>query len=205
MEQPKHKTVFDSDKQLLGETYANALIGFGEKTGGTEKLVQQFEAVADAIQSLPKLDAMLRSPRIAVADKLKLLDKALAGRIDAKLMNFLKILLEKGRFDCVPAIQTAAKKIFDEMSGRVGAIMTTAEEVDDSVRRQVEEKLAGMLGKKVQLESRTDPSIIGGMVVRIGDTVYDGSVKNQLNRVRSRATKRAEEAIRESLDRFLAT
>ena len=205
MDEPKQQTVFDSDQQLIGEAYANALIGFGQKTGSIDKMLEQFDGVADAIKGLPKLDALLQSPRIAVADKLKLLDKALAGKVDGNLLNFLKIILEKGRFDCMPAIQTAAKKIFDELSGRVQATMTTAEDVDDSVRKRVQEQLAGLLGKQIQLESKTDPSIIGGMVVRIGDTVYDGSVQNQLNQVRHRATKRAEEAIRTSIEKFMAT
>ena len=205
MDEPKQQTVFDSDQQLIGETYANALIGFGQKSGNTETLLNQFNGVADAISSLPKLDAMLQSPRIGVADKLQLIEKALAAKVDGKLMNFLKIILEKGRFNCVPVIQTAAQKIFDEMSGRVQATMTTAEDVDDSVRKRVEEKLANMLGKEIQLQSKTDPSIIGGMVVRIGDTVYDGSVRNQLDQVRNRATKRAEESIRSSIEKFMAT
>ena len=205
MEEPRQTTVFDSDQQLLGETYANALIGFGEKTGSTEKMLEEFNGVVDAIRSLPKLDALLQSPRIAVAEKLTILDKALSGKVDGKLVNFLKIILEKGRFDCLASIQEAARKIYDEMSGRVQATMTTADKVDDSVRKRVEEKLAGMLGKQIQLVAKTDPSIIGGMVVRIGDTVYDGSVQSQLNQVRGRATKRAEEAIRSSIDKFMAT
>lgn len=205
MDEPRQQTVFDSDQQLIGETYANALIGFGQQAGNTEEMLGQFDGVANAINGLPKLGEMLQSPQIAVADKLGLLDKALNGKVDGKLMNFLKIILEKGRFDCLPAIQSSAKKIFDELSGRVQATMTTAEAVDDSVRKRVEEKLAKMLGKEIQLESVTDPSIIGGMVVRIGDTVYDGSVQNQLKQVRSRATKRAEESIRSSIDKFMAT
>lgn len=205
MDEPKQQTVFDSDQQLIGETYANALIGFGQKSGNTEKMLEQLDDVAGAISALPKLDAMMQSPQIAVADKVSLLDKALKGKVDGKLMNFLKIILEKNRFDCVPAIQTSAKKIFDELSGRVQATMTTAEKVDDSVRKRVEEKLAKMLDKKIQLESVTDSTIIGGMVIRIGDTVYDGSVQNQLKQVRARATKRAEESIRSSIDKFMAT
>lgn len=205
MDEPKQATVFDSEQQLIGETYANALIGFGQKSGNTEKMLDQLSGVVDAIGGLPKLDAMLQTPRIGVADKLKLLSKALSKKIDGDLMNFLKIVLEKGRIDCLPAIEKSAHTIFDELSGRVQATMTTAEEVDDNVRSQVEKKLGKMLGKKIQLESKIDPSIIGGMVVRVGDTVYDTSVQSQLNQVRSRATKRAEEAIRSSIDKFMAT
>lgn len=203
MDETRQQTVFDSDQQQLGETYANALIGFAQKTGATEQLLEQLDGVADAIRQLPKLESLLQSPRIGAIEKVKLLDKALNGKVDAKLLNFLKIVLEKGRFDCLPAIQIAAHKIFDEISGRVQATITTAEPIDEGVRKRVEEKLAGALGKQIQLASKTDPAVIGGMVVRIGDTVYDASVKNQLNQVRTRATKKAADAIRTSIDKFM--
>ena len=119
-------------------------------------------------------------------------------------MDFLKIILEKGRFDCLPAIRSSAEKIFDEISGRVQATVTTAEPIEESVRKRIEKSLSTKLGKQIQLESRVDPSVIGGMVVRIGDTVYDGSVQSQLSQVRSRAIKRASDAIRSSLDKFMA-
>ncbi len=203
MDETQSVTVFDSDQQQLGETYAHALIGLGQKTGATQQLLEQLSSVGDVLRKLPKLGSMLQSPQIAPAEKMKLLEKAFGGRIDGKLMNFLKIVLEKRRFDCLPAIQAAAKKIFDELSGRMQATITTAEPIDDEGRQRVEAKLAGMFNKQIQLATRTDPSIIGGMVVRVGDTVYDGSVKNQLNQVRARASQRAADAIRASLDRFM--
>ncbi len=90
----------------------------------------------------------------------------------------------------------------DELLGRVKATLTTAEEVDDSVRQKISERLVELFGKQVVLNSEVDPRIIGGMIVRVGDTVYDGSVSNQLEQVRSKAIKHAADAIREHLDRF---
>ncbi len=204
MGEPKHSTVFDSDQQQVGEAYANALIGFGQKNGSTEKLLEQLGAVTDVLHDVPKLNGALQSPGIATADKVSLLEKTLGSKVDGKLMDFLKIILEKGRFDCLPAIRSSAEKIFDEISGRVQATVTTAEPIEESVRKRIEKSLSTKLGKQIQLESRVDPSVIGGMVVRIGDTVYDGSVQSQLSQVRSRAIKRASDAIRSSLDKFMA-
>jgi F-type H+-transporting ATPase subunit delta len=205
MDEAKQQTVFDTDQQQVGEAYANALIGFGQANGNTESLLSQLSEVVGALGGVPKLGAMLQSPGIAVADKASLLDKAFGGKVDGKLMNFLKIVLDKGRFDCLGAIWSSAKKIFDEMSGRVQATITTAEPIEDSVRARVEKSLSDKLGKQIQLEALMDPSVIGGMVIRIGDTVYDGSVKSHLSRVRSNAIKNASDAIRGSLEKFMAS
>ena len=88
------------------------------------------------------------------------------------------------------------------MAGRVQATLTTAEEFEDSTRAKISDRLSSVLGKQVSLSAVVDPEIIGGMVVRVGDTVYDASVANQLNQVRAKAIKRAADAIRERLDRF---
>lgn len=204
MDEPKHQTVFDSDQQQVGEAYANALIGFGQSGGNTEQLLEQLGGVVDVLHDVPKLNAALQSPGVVMAEKKVLLEKALTGKVDGKLMNFLKIVLEKGRFDCLPSIRSSAEKIFDEMSGRVQATVTTAEPIDESVRKRIEENLSKKLGKQIQLTPKIDTTVIGGMVVRIGDTVYDGSVQNQLHQVRTRAIKRASDAIRVSLDKFMA-
>jgi len=204
MEEPKHQTVFDSDQQQVGEAYANALIGFGQQNGSTELLLEQLGGVVDVLRDVPKLDAALQSPGVPLPDKMSLLEKSLSSKVDGKLMNFLKIVLEKGRFDCLPSVRNSAEKIFDEMSGRVQATVTTAEPIDESVRKRIEENLSSKLGKKIQLTSEIDASVIGGMVVRIGDTVYDSSVQSQLSQVRAKAIKRASDAIRGSLDKFMA-
>lgn len=204
MDEPKHQTVFDSDQQQVGEAYANALIGFGQQNGSTELLLEQLGGVVDVLHDVPKLNAALQSPGVAMPEKMSLLEKSLSKKVDGKLMNFLKIVLEKGRFDCLPAVRSSAEKIFDEMSGRVQATVTTAEPIDESVRKRIEESLSKKLGKKIQLTPEIDASVIGGMVVRIGDTVYDSSVKSQLGQVRTKAIKRASDAIRSSLDKFMA-
>ena len=80
--------------------------------------------------------------------------------------------------------------------------MTTAEKIDKSAKEEIANQLSKKLGKKVKLDSVIDPSIVGGVVVRVGDTVYDNSVVGQLQQVRQRAMEKAAEAIREKLDRF---
>ena len=201
-ESTKQPTVFDSDQQQLGDVYAKALLAFGKESGNLDQLVDGLDGIVDVIQKVPGLQSALESPRISFDDKAKTLDKAFAGRVDKSLINFLKVVGNKGRFDCLGSISSAARKMQDEMSGRVQAVLTSASEIDQSVKDGIADRLSKVLGKTVSLQSVVDPKILGGMVVRIGDTVYDGSVVNQLAQVRAKAVKRAADAIREKLERF---
>ena len=202
-EKQKIPTVFDTDKASLGEVYAKALLGVGAKSGSSDKLIEELSAVAKVVGKLPKLQTTLESPQIAVDAKQAILQKAFGGKLSKDMVNFLKIVGNKGRFDCLSQISSSAKRLHDEMSGNVRAQVVTAEKVDKSVVQDIAEQLEKALGKKVTVKAVVDPNIIGGMVIRIGDTIHDGSVVNQLDQVRSKAIKRASDAIRGSLDKFM--
>ena len=199
IEQP---TVFDTDQQQLGVIYAKALLSHGKQTGLLDQLVEQLEAVVQVIREVPGFQAALESPRIPFEAKANLIDKAFAGKVDRSLVNFLKVIGSKRRFDCLAAISTSAKKMQDEIAGRVQAVLTSATEIDENVKTGIANRLSKVLGKAVSLQSNVDPKIVGGMIVRVGDTVYDGSVVNQLAQLRTKAIKRASDAIRENLERF---
>ena len=202
MDETKQPTVFDSDQQQLGNVYAKALLEFGKDSGQVDQMVDELNGVADAVREVPGLQALLESPRVANEDKIKLLDKAFGGKVDKNLVNFLKVIGNKGRFDCLGSIASSAREMQDEMSGRVQAVLTSASEIDQNVKDKIAQSLSKVLGKTVSLTSSVDPKILGGMIIRVGDTVYDGSVVNQLAQVRSKAVKCAADAIREKLDRF---
>ena len=202
---PQPPTVFDTDLQQVGEIYAKALLAVGQDTGKVDLLVDQIGEVAGAVSGVPSLKAALESPRIDVSAKLGLLDKAFKGKVDPAVLNFLKVLADKGRFSCLATAAISAGNLRDAAAGRVQAVLTTASEVDDSVRSRIAERLSKVIGQEVTLSAEIDPSVIGGVVVRVGDTVYDGSVVSQLAQVRQKAVERATAAIREKLDRFASS
>ena len=194
--------LFTTEQQQLGSVYAKALLGVGEKSGNTQQLLEELSAIAEAVSNQPNLNSTLQSPQVGSEEKLKLVGKIFEKKVSAPMMNFLKVLVGKDRFDCVAAISAAAKKLNDEKSGEVQATVTTAEEISASAKDEIAKQLSKKLGKKVKLDSVVDASVVGGVVVRVGDTVYDNSVVGQLQQVRQRAMEKAAEAIREKLDRF---
>jgi F-type H+-transporting ATPase subunit delta len=200
-EQP---TVFDTVQQQLGVVYAKALLAHGHEVGKLDLLVEQLGAAADVIREVPGMQAVLEAPRIAYEAKASILDKAFGGKLDQVLINFLKLVVKKGRFDCIRSIVGSAHKLQDEMAGRVQAVLTSADAVDEGTKKNIADRLTAVLGKAVSLQSLVDPSIIGGFTVRVGDTVYDASLANQLAQVRKKAVQRTSETIRGKLDKFIS-
>lgn len=198
----KQPTVFDTDQQQLGDVYAKALLGAGVKSGSVDQLVEELQSVTSVVGELPRMAAALESPRVASEAKVNLLEKAFGNKVSKTVMNFLKVIAAKGRLDCLGAVSVAAARLNDEMAGRISGTLTTADPVTDDVVERVAQKISEQIGKTVRLERVVDSEIIGGMVVRVGDTVYDGSVVSQLNQVKARATKRAGDIIREKLEQF---
>lgn len=199
----EQSTVFDTDQQYLGNVYAKALIGVGQSGGKTAALLGELDSlVNDVLPRIPKLQQTLESPRVAFEGKVQLLDRALGGKASHEFLNFLKVLCRNNRFDCVTAVNRAARKIHNEAEGRIEATLVTAQEVGDDVKSRVKEQLSNMLGKQIELASEIDESIIGGLVVRVGDTVFDGSLANQFDQVRRSAVNRANQEIRTAIDRF---
>ncbi len=198
----EHSTAMDTSQQRVGEIYARSLLAIGQKSGHVDSLLEQVQSLAEVVAKLPPFRALMESPRVSFEEKAKLIDKALGPQSTPDFTNFVKVLTRKNRFDCLPAVSAAAQKLHNEIRGRVGATLITAEPVDADMLRHTSTQLAKTLGKEVDLKSQLDPSILGGSIVRVGDTVYDGSAKNQLRRARSAAVQRAHQEIRDSMNRF---
>lgn len=198
----KVPTVFDTTAQQVGEVYARALLGVGQAKGQAAEMVEELQSFDDCLKQLPKLAQALQAPRVPEAEKERIVRKALAGKVSPDFLNFLLVLIRRGRFSALSAIRHAAIKQFDEVTGQVRATVTTASPISQAAQGKLADRLGKLLGKQVRIETKLDESIIGGVVVRIGDTVYDASVLNQLNQVRTKTAARIADSIRGSLERF---
>ena len=191
MENPEaveHETVLDTGAEQLGKTYAQALLAAANKSNIAEKVVDQLGTlVNDCLAQNPKLAAAFASPRVEVEEKQRVIDSLLGQQFEPLLVNFLKVMATRGRLGHVDAVYEGALGLFDEMSGRVLAKVRTAVPLDDKLRSTIVEQLGGKLGKQVRLQEVVDESLIGGMVIRVGDTVFDNSVAGRINSIAKRA------------------
>lgn len=187
----------------IAEVYAEAFLGATEKAGQTAALVDEFDAlVRDVLDVFPKLEDVLASALVSHEEKYGVLDRVLGGRASPLLLNFLKVLARHGRMDCLRAVHAAVHRCYDELRGRVPVRLSTAEPVSDALAAGIVDRLRTLLDGEPILDRRTDPSLIGGLVVQVGDTVFDGSVANRLEQMRRQMIDRSVHEIQSRRNRF---
>ena len=196
-------TVLDSAEQHLGGVYAKALLGACDKAGNTSAVLEELDGLLDdVLAKLPDFRTTLCSPRVPHEEKVRLIDAAFGGKVSVELLNFLKVVSSHGRFDCLEAMRQAFHQQYNESTNRIAVKVQTAEPLDEASLQAMSERLKASLGADVILSTSVDPDLIGGLVIRIGDTVYDGSVANRLVQLRNSALQQTIQEIRQSLDRF---
>lgn len=164
--------------------YAQAVFSLARENGSFDQW-QADLARLDALVSDERAARYLESPSVSVADKQKLLDTGLADS-SSEVRNLARLLLQRHRLGIVPEMVEFFDAAVLEHRGIAIAEVTTAEPLDERAQQIVRERLSRIVGRNVELRLKTDPAIIGGIVARVGDQLIDGSVVNQLRRLRSR-------------------
>ena len=164
----------------VARNYAEALFALGAEYGA------QLDGVAGAIQADPRIATVLESPRVSKAAKSQILARALEGEAPREFVRFLQAVVRRGRQGLLGEIAQEYQVLLDEKLNRVHAGVTLANEADNSMQKQVVDRLAKALGREVRAYFRADPKILGGVVVRVGDRIYDGSVRRRLTALQRR-------------------
>ena len=197
---------FDIDRQQVGKVYARALLGATAKLDSTGAVLDEFQSlIRDVLDQIPGFDAVLASPRVTSDQKLAILDKAFAGRMREELLVFLKVVAGKGRLDCLRAMLRESLRLDNEARGVVEVRVSTAYAVTRDVQDSVSAALSAALSSEVEMQYNVLPGLIGGMVVRVGDRVFDGSVVNRLEQLRGHALQGTFQEMIGTLDRFTAS
>ncbi|MDG2222394.1 MAG: ATP synthase F1 subunit delta [Rubripirellula sp.] len=182
-----HDTVLDTGAEQLGKTYARALLGAAQATGAVDEVIEQLDRLVDeCLASSPELKSAFASPRIDEAEKVRIIDRLFADDHHPILVKFMKVMAGRGRLGYLFAVRDAADELHDEMLGRVVASIRTAVPLDDALRSKISDQLGSLMSKQVRLRESVDPDLIGGMVIRVGDRVFDSSVANRLDKMARR-------------------
>ena len=166
--------------------YAEALLELAhraEDLQGWGKLIQD---VASAMEDDATLHLFLESPKVSEAQKSAVLTEALSDRVPRHFLRFLLALVRKRRQMLIPEIATEYFNLVDQSEGRIHANVTVARQASEGERNAIAEQLSRVLGKQAMLHVNVNPAILGGVVVRVGDTVMDGSVRKRLATLKSR-------------------
>lgn len=174
----------------ISRNYAETLLTLARKADDTTGWGNMFAQLASAIQTDATLRLFLYSPRVAVAKKTEVLSKALGDRVPALFLRFVQHLVMNRRQNMIPEISAEYSSMLDAAEGRVFARVTLSRDVSDAEKDAIGAQLSTKLGKKVVPVIVVDPAILGGIIVRMGDTVMDGSVRRKLSLLRRRMVAR---------------
>jgi F-type H+-transporting ATPase subunit delta len=170
----------------VARNYAQALFLAAEAHGTAEieRYGQLMEAVAGAVQADERIAVALESPRVSKAVKSALLARALEEVAPAEVVRFLQAVVRRGRQGLLTEIAQQYHALVDVKLNRVHAGVTLLDQPDTRLEQEVIERLSQAIGKEVRAHFRADRGILGGVVVRVGDRIYDGSVRRKLATLR---------------------
>lgn len=202
-QQPLHPTVFDIEEQQVATLYSKALLASaGDRV---DTIVDELESVVkECLDRYPKLETALGSPRVSEEEKAAMIERIFGGKLDRTLINFLKVLARRRRLGALRAIQLAVSALRDEHLGRLRVKVTSAQRLTDAQKQEITTNLSRQFSKEVVLIEKVDPALLGGIVLRIGDRVYDGSLLGKLQVMRRSVATGVERAIRDQYASLLS-
>lgn len=168
-------------RSAVARNYAGALFELASRDDARERYDALMGEVAAAYRDVPAFRRFLDSPRVPLEAKKEAARRALGPEAPELLLRFLFVALEKRRHRVLPEIAAAYHDLLDEEAGRVHATVSLAFEPDEELRREIEDGLEAVLEKDVVPHFREDPGLLGGIRVRVGDRVMDGSLRRRLD------------------------
>ncbi len=197
-------TVFDVDAERLARVYAEAGLDAAGAIGEQETVVDELESVADVLRQDPRLAKIFASELISKVEKIAMLDRLFEGKLSTASLTMLKVMARHKRLNLICDVAKVARKMWYVRAGRVPVQLESANPLDSDLEQEILRSFAGVLGANPIVTQRVNPDLIAGFVLRVGDRVYDGSVRTRLELMRQSMIDRADEAIQRSPERFVS-
>ena len=175
----------------IARNYAEALLALARKSDDLAGWGRMIDDVANAIERDERLKHFLQAPQISADQKNDVLSKAFEDRAPRLFLRYLQRLVKNRRQMLIPEIANEYRDLVDEAEGRLRAEVTLAKQPDEEERATIARQLSHTLGRPVVPQVRVNPNILGGIVVRIGDRVIDGSIRRKLAVLRGRMLAKA--------------
>jgi F-type H+-transporting ATPase subunit delta len=168
----------------VARSYAEALLELAVADGKVELFDRELQVIADLLRSEDDFRLFLETPKIDPADKKRVIREVFAGKVPDRLLHFLLIVIDKRRARLLTSIADEFSGLVDEHFGRLKVDITTASEPDSALQADLKQRLSSLLGKEVIPRFRVDARLIGGVIVRVGDSIMDGSIRHRLQLLR---------------------
>jgi F-type H+-transporting ATPase subunit delta len=172
----------------IAAVYARSLFEVASEQDKLDLVREQLGAFADALDETRELQTFFFSPYFSTAEKTDGLDRAVTDA-DPIVVNFLKLLIENHRMPVIFRVRRAYEVLWEQENKLLPVRVTSAVELDKSTVSQIGDRIAEQTGRKVDLSSEVDPDILGGIVVRVGNSILDASIRNRLEQLRRQVAR----------------
>jgi F-type H+-transporting ATPase subunit delta len=172
----------------IAAVYARSLFEVAKEHDKLDLVREQVGEFADALDETRELQVFFFSPYFSTTEKQEGLDRAVSGA-DPLIINFLKLLIENHRTPVIFRVRRAYDELWEQENQLLPVRVTSAVELDDKTVRQIGDRIAEQTGRKVDLSSQVDPDILGGIVVRVGNSILDASIRNRLESLRRQVAR----------------
>ncbi len=172
----------------LSAVYARSLFEAAQSADRLDEVREQLGQFADALEADHELQVFFFSPYLTTEDKQDGLHKAVSGA-DELVSNFLDLLVENHRMPALLRIRREYDALWEAENRLLPVEITAAVELDEAVVRRIGDRIGEQTGQQVELSSQVDPDVLGGLIVRVGNTVLDASVRNRLETLRRQVAK----------------
>lgn len=166
--------------------YATALLQLADERRQTEPVANEMKSIGDTLAESPELRDFFTNPGITEQDRLGLIDRVFTPRLSPTTLNFVKLLNAKGKLTSLGEIADAFEMLLDERHGKVEVDVTVSQRLSPQELELVRQRIGAAIKKDAVVHQYVDESIIGGIIVKVGDQLIDGSVKAQLDAMRKR-------------------
>ena len=192
----------DPSTKAVAHVYAIALSDAAKAVGNTEILEELDSFLHATVEASPEFRAILTTSLTSHKDKLGVIDRVVAGRASDFLTNFLRVLARHDRLDLLPLIAKDARLEFERRSNQTRVSVKSAVALTDAQRQRIADRLRDVFKFEPILQPTIDAGLLGGLVIQVGDTVYDSSLRTQLRVLRTRLRERYLNEIQSGRDRF---
>lgn len=174
----------------IARVYSRALFEVGKESDKLDELKQQLDEVADAFDSNRELTTFFFSPYFSTEEKQDGLRRVLEGA-DEELLNFLELLLENHRMPAIFRIRRQFDDLWQEENRLLPVQVTSAVELDEDTIREIGDAIGKQTGRKIEFASEVNPDVLGGIVLQVGNSILDASIRGRLERLRKQLTRAA--------------
>jgi F-type H+-transporting ATPase subunit delta len=196
-------SAFGDENRHIGRVYAEALYNAAAKQNQTTEVLEELEAlVSQVFQRDPRLEEFLASPAVSRENKARAIRDAFANRANGIFVNFLLVLNEHDRLGTLRAVAALYRELYDDRAGRLRVVVESAVPLPQDQQERLRNELRTLYQREPVLDTRIDPDLLGGLVVRVGDWLYDASVRSRLETIRNQLIERSSHEIQSRRDRF---